>query len=178
MGGVDSHNHHVGRFKMKIPPRRVLRLRVYFFPLPATLHGLVLLAMTKTTYSIVKQVESSHSDLPMMEESRPNLSVDDLKRQATIFPYEECPITRLPESRRCRPLFLRRATLLAFLVLFLLQILALVILYSYSLRHDVIVPVAAKYHQAWKYGPSASTSAASSMLCAVLERLVLTANHA
>ena len=62
-----------------------------------------------------------------------------------------------------RPLFLRRHVLLALFFLLLSQISGLVALYVYSEKKEGIVPVAAKYHYLWKYGPSAGKSA--SCLC-------------
>ncbi|KAK3335285.1 hypothetical protein B0T19DRAFT_452195 [Cercophora scortea] len=53
-----------------------------------------------------------------------------------------------------RPFFLARATLTALLVFFVLLIAGLGALYGYSSQHGGLVPVAAKYHQLWKYGPN------------------------
>lgn len=71
---------------------------------------------------------------------------------------EKCPpsIQSQVNVRSWEPFFLRRYTLLAFFVCFTLQLAVLITLYVYSSRNNGIVPVAAKYHQAWKYGPNAS----------------------
>ncbi|KAK3693462.1 hypothetical protein B0T22DRAFT_436642 [Podospora appendiculata] len=54
-----------------------------------------------------------------------------------------------------RPFFLAKTTLAALLVLFVVLVAGLGGLYGYSSQHGGLVPVAAKYHQLWKYGPNA-----------------------
>lgn len=81
-------------------------------------------------------------------------SVNDDEREGTSHDAQEVTAG----TGRWEPLFLQRATLLAFCALFFCQLIALIALFAYSSQHGGIVPVAAKWHQAWKYGPNASTS--------------------
>ena len=122
--------------------------------------------------TVSPKMEPSRSGPSTIEEVQPKLSDDGLKAclaldsregkskllRQEILRVEEEGTLEDPNTNTWQPFFLRKSTLWGLMSLFISQILTLITLFSYSSHNGGIVPVAARYHQAWKYGPNASQS--------------------